>query len=303
MLYNRENISLKKQIIKRVKTILIPYWLLSFIYILIHLALGLLKNSNWQEKLVNDIYYTISGLGIGTLWFLPTIFGAEIIFIFAKKTFKHYREFLAICFVPSVFLCNLIYKHFLNIHKDTYIISVLSDLTCVMFQIIIAVCAMAVGTYIWSFVNLIQKYKYKSICFVACAMLLIAVDISLWRFYIGNDLHLAKITESISYIICTITSVAAVFCFSKVFVHIKCVNEILSYFGKNSFIIMTTHLEYRMVDLSEFIAISLFGTSLLCKLLSLPILCIVEVIICIIVNKTFLKKIFGMGCQIKSGTN
>ena len=247
------------------------------------------KNDAWHENLVYDVYRTLSGLGIGTLWFLPTLFGAELIFLFMKKYIPYYRCILSFCVVPAVLVSEVIFRNYLYFNGDTLV----TDLVRIILQIIIAVCSMALGTYMWEFISFIQNKKYATICFAVMAIIFIVIDVSLWNMYRGNDLHLAKITNGISYIICTYVSIMAVFGISKIVVQFNWLCNAMGYLGKNSIIIMTTHFEYKMVVLSQFISVSLFGPGILCKLVSLPILCLIEVVICFVVNKTFVRKIYG----------
>lgn len=75
--------TIKEHIEKRKETLLKPYLWFSLIFILFDLIL-VLFNLMDRHSLLRDLYKTITLRGIGTLWFLPALFGGELIFIYIR---------------------------------------------------------------------------------------------------------------------------------------------------------------------------------------------------------------------------
>lgn len=77
-------ISVKELCKKRWRSLGIPYLWFSFLIIVFDLILLIIGYYDWNF-ILREIYKTLTLRGIGTLWFLPALFGGEIIFIFLKN--------------------------------------------------------------------------------------------------------------------------------------------------------------------------------------------------------------------------
>lgn len=110
--------------------------------------------------------------------------------------------------------------------------------------------------------------------------------------YSGNDLHLAKMINMYGYYVCAFLSVAAVLCFSVCISKLKIFSHILSFVGRNSLIIMTTHLEYPVISSVLLSFLKWSNNILVIKVGAYFSVCIIEILICIIVNKTLLQGIY-----------
>lgn len=65
---------------KRLYSLVIPYGVYSLLAILAHLAFAAVRHQGMLEALRGDIFLTITLRGIATLWFLPTLLLAELLF-------------------------------------------------------------------------------------------------------------------------------------------------------------------------------------------------------------------------------
>ena len=113
-----------------------------------------------------------------------------------------------------------------------------------------------------------------------------------YKYYEGNDMHYLKIFNAPAFAICTFSGIIAVLCISCVVARVPYLKNMLAYFGKNSLIVMTTHLEYRVVHLAVFICSCLRDNDEFTRFLIFVTLCILEWLICIIVNNTKIRNLY-----------
>lgn len=76
-------------IIKHAKSLMVPYFGYSFIVIAYNILVGLMKGSSgpdMYQKFLLQAYTTFSLRGISALWFLPSLFIAQVIFIMVIKS-------------------------------------------------------------------------------------------------------------------------------------------------------------------------------------------------------------------------
>lgn len=101
---NSSNRTMKELIQKRWKQLGIPY--LWWTLIILAFDFILLLCGYYDSKFIGrEIYKTITFRGIGTLWFLPALFGGEIVWYWLKRQNK-------IIIILLVFLVTLLYQYF-----------------------------------------------------------------------------------------------------------------------------------------------------------------------------------------------
>jgi fucose 4-O-acetylase-like acetyltransferase len=109
-----DTVSFKKMIVKKVRTLLLPYFLFAFISFLYWFFIGknygddILQKHNATQYLTG-IFLAIPSkeyLGFNLpVWFLPSLFCTEILFYFGKKIFKQYSFIIFIfCFGLGILL-------------------------------------------------------------------------------------------------------------------------------------------------------------------------------------------------------
>lgn len=109
------NRSLKELIKKRWKQLGIPYlWWTAIILVFDFILLGF---GYYDIRYIGtEIYKTITLRGIGTLWFLPALFGGELIWHWLKKQNKAWIILFAIAFT---FLYRYLYAHIFENETET----------------------------------------------------------------------------------------------------------------------------------------------------------------------------------------
>ena len=83
-----EEKDLKEIVRKRFRSIMIPYFWFSLIYIFIVLYSLLISKVVPLKTLFIQLWYVLGMYGMNVLWFLPAIFAAEIMFVYITQRFK-----------------------------------------------------------------------------------------------------------------------------------------------------------------------------------------------------------------------
>lgn len=304
LLYRKEVKSLKVEIKSKAISLLIPYILLSIIYIIVWGIYWLLFNQEEAAKLiVKSFYLAFSGMGIGTLWFLPTLFGSCLLFLNVKNYgHKHGRLLLALLLIPELFVCQVLNNHGMIgcLHKS--VVGLFFNEMCLVFQILIAASLMALGTFLWEIFDCLKTARYSFVYIALITVLSELTNLLFFELYSGNDLHLARITSTVGYLICVPAGTVFVMGLSIIINRIGFFKQVFTYLGKNSLVIMTTHKEYKIVEVSQYLIGTFWGAIVLRKILTFQLLCLIELVICMVVNKSFLKRIFNWR-MIKSETD
>ena len=89
---------------KRLYSLVIPYGVYSLLAILAHLAFAAVRHQGIREALGGDIFLTITLRGIATLWFLPTLLLAELLFAAIRPESRCRAVKLLLCILMPVLL-------------------------------------------------------------------------------------------------------------------------------------------------------------------------------------------------------
>lgn len=109
-----KDIPINEMLAKRWKQLGIPYVWWTTVIILFDVVLCLLGFMEIQI-LMQEVYKFFVLRGIGTLWFLPALFGGELIWYFIKKQNK---KWLTISSILLVLFYNSLYYHFFGDKTD-----------------------------------------------------------------------------------------------------------------------------------------------------------------------------------------
>lgn len=212
-LFNYSNVkSLKEFINKKAKAYLIPYMTFSIInisgyYLLSGLSLIALKN---------NLLDTIKFCGIGALWFLPVLFSAEAIFIFCKINNKK--------FIYSVLIFIVVSGIALSIWILTR-----SFIALILIRSMIALIFITIGYFLYNIIQNLDLKWYQIIMITSLTIILARMNgyVDLWGIQFNNILL---------YFINSILGSLNIIFISK-----KLTNRLLSFWGRNTLIIMATH--------------------------------------------------------------
>lgn len=95
-----------KDIVKRkFRSIMIPYFWFSLIYILIVLYSLLITKVVPLKTLFIQLWYVLGMHGMNVLWFLPALFASEVLFLFITQRFKGKKAVFIILGLSVVAMC------------------------------------------------------------------------------------------------------------------------------------------------------------------------------------------------------
>lgn len=274
---------------KKIKAIIWPYFTLSILYILIKGILNL-------SIPINDIYYTVTFLGIGTLWFFPTLFLGELICIVILKKSKNNYYIFPILTIMSIFIGYLFTKYNITgsmyLDKSDILKSTVLNLIIVIMQSIICASYIGLGGTLQ---YLIQKFKLlkdnRCIHFILGIILLIINYVVAYN--VNDNLRFVTINHPIRYLFCSCIGALGILNIAYSIENIKYISDFFSWLGRNSIIIMTTHLEYNIVNLGYwFVSLMSISNTYLFSIIMFIFILIIEAFIICVINNTKLRVLY-----------
>lgn len=244
--------------------ILYPYFTFSaFVLIKDLLKCILIEKKIISELLVNDFIKFFLFEGYGTLWFLPIMFFAEVLFLkkFKNSNYKTTRYILKM----SILLLIILLLNKLSIFKY-------------FTKIFISLLFLSVGYLLERTKNLFQK---EINIVILLLILLIFIPFSILNGKV--DMHYCIYNNLLLYIIISlINSIIIILLFKNLKLNIKA----LEFFGKNSLIIMITHSVLPIVSVSSFVK-KVFDNLIISNALTFIFTLIFEVVIIFLTNRYF----------------
>lgn len=279
---------------KRLNSLIKPYIILSLLYILVYTVVGLITET--PINIVRNLYLFVSFSGIGTLWFLPTFFIASVCFYFILHKFKNLGLILLeVLFIALSVLAQKLTQKGICGNLRLNFKGVFINAFVLLLQIFIVAGFIAIGYHFGLLIKKVEEkfsLVFQNLFYSVLGIGFLIISCLLNKYYAGNDLHNLNIKNTAGFIVCTVLGGIAIIFISKVISKIKFF-KLFEYCGINSLIIMTTHLEYHVIDL----AILLVGMALpliwLSKFLIFILVVVIELILCFVINKVpILRSIF-----------
>lgn len=238
---------------KRIKGILIPYVFFSIFSIIVF---AIVNDFN-REVFVQNVKATICGVGIDTLWFLPALFFGEVIFFVLRNLLKNKY---VICIISAIIytLGNFMMKDY--------------GLICLFLgRICIAVGFIMIGNYT---MNLIRKRNMPWYGLIVIAIF----SVILSKINGLVDLNNLVFNNHILYLINSLIGTYLILEISKLID----IDEI-TYWGRNTLIVMATHLNIIYILFNKILGIHSFGY--VTGMIVFVLLLAVERIIIYVVNR------------------
>lgn len=220
---------------KRLRQLGKPYlWfgLLILLFDLIWYCFGLMS----FHILGREIYKFITLRGIGTLWFLPVLFGGEILFCFIKKSQRPWL-YGSLLFIITIIIGYIYYTNWTPLLGNHVMYQLIDSpirpivMTLGAWPVIMA--GYQISRRYSNFINTTRKW-------ITAIIGIVLLIISIW-FVIYPPFHIYYINGFISNILPVIG-------FMGIFVLISrsWIGSFFKYWGKNSLILMCTHFSITM---------------------------------------------------------
>lgn len=235
---NKTSVSVRECIKKRLRSLILPYLYFSLIIIAFDTILVLLGFYD-KMQIVKDIFMTITLRGIGTLWFLPSLFIGEVIFHTFKINGNH--KSILVKGAISVVIAIIISIIVTNLNNGGLIFDILSTPFIVIAKGLFAVTFIILGYYFNYFHEKFRnKYEKKQLLSIGFISLIFGFLLS--QFNIMTDINHAVIGNPLLYLVCGIfSSVGWILTTECVSNKGNIILRISKFYGKNSLIVMLTH--------------------------------------------------------------
>lgn len=273
---------------RKARSLLLPYAFFSVIYLLIELCRIWIKGTDEWGNLFRQFFQSVCLQGISVLWFFPALFLAETGFVLIRKRSNHV---ITIIFLPILMLVafRLTAKAhiFFFAHTEELGLSLLFDVVSMLLRGIFCIGFVGVGYYIGLILEGHRIPRLAEIC--------VSIGALIGLFFVTNteavvDLRYMFLGKGSIFLLTSILGSIGVLFLSRFLGHFaSCpLYKAGKYFGANSMLIMVTHLEFRVLNISIKLASPicspLQNNTVFC-LLIVAFVCIFEIIIIEIVKR------------------
>lgn len=147
LLFHRGDVNkdLKELTKKRFKGIMIPYFWFSFFYMTVVFYAFFMKTV-LVDTVYQNLFYVFSTYGMNVLWFLPTIFFAEILFIYIKKKCESDKKVVGVVAVLGAVGLASAYA-MTKLTYDTTLLERMHELLTALLRPLVAITFVAIGYY------------------------------------------------------------------------------------------------------------------------------------------------------------
>lgn len=290
---NNQLSSFKELFIKKSKSLMYPYMTFSLITIIFWFLTGIIRRS--FNGLLSMSVLTITFLGYSSLWFLPCYFISELTFIYIMKKSSKMNCFFCILGISIITILSSIFNlsEYMGIFSPIYYF---------IGRILVGLNYIFIG---YSFNQLrmkLQFIKKKYLCIIGLFMILVNIFTSQLNSVV--DVHYYLIGNPFLFYFNGIIGAYGMILLSECIFY---KSNFLGYCGKNSIIILITHLPLPVVKIISII-IHMFSLNVYANYILIFVFCVIsEVLIVFIINKylPFLIKIdkFPIIMRCNNGTN
>lgn len=236
------DIKVKEYATKKIKKFFYPYFTFSGIYIL-YLLIKFIFGVEDIIKIIKISLNTVFLFGYGPAWFLPTLCFSEIFCVILMKNKDKRKRFyfvIIICIIWTIIWANLLQLEF---WQNNIILDFLNKCINLITRTIIGTFFIILG-YLYHEKKYIIN-KIPAILFII--VLLLNVYISQINSQI--DLHFCIINNIILFFYLAFSSSISIIRILECYFNTR--NNIITFFGENSLIIMLTHFTFPVMSVCD----------------------------------------------------
>lgn len=294
--------------IKKAKGILIPYMWFSIIYVPIDI-MNLYIHHIDEHTFVQNILDSCTFAGISVMWFLPALFIAEIVAVYIIRKISEVKTKLdsrILTFFAGVLTMAIAYaawtfiRPYYDAYSYSYILGTLLGFIRVILRGLVMSTHVINGFITFSIIKEVEeKYlsakgnEQKAILSlkgysIALGVILLVINMGLCMKNGAVDNHFLTLNNAFLYYICATLGSYAIIFISKGLDSIKPVD----YLGRNSLIIMATHLQCYLLYAGILVAIAIDAyvtraKSYVYMFNSVLFTMLFELIVIVVINKFF----------------
>lgn len=267
---------------RKVRNLLLPYAFFSVAYIVIELCRILIKGSNEWGQLFRQIFQSLCLQGVSVLWFFPALFIAEVLFIIIRKTCNHLLTLLSLPILMLVSFRLTAKVHvFFFAHTDDLGLCLLFDVVSMLLRGIFCIGLVGAGYYLGL---VLEGRKVPVPVDVALSVGALTVV-----FFVTDanglvDLRYMFLGKLGMFLLGGILGSVGVLLLCRILARFPVgpIYNTARYFGINSMLIMVTHLDFHVLNVSikiaALITASLQNNVVFC-VLTVVLVCIFEILI------------------------
>jgi len=243
----------------KARRMMLPYFLYSVAGILIYIVYYLLTGRDGGfPTVISDIVQTLTLYGFSVMWFLPAIFGAELLFILLLKK-KKLPAALTVILAAIAMILNIHLENANALYGTETVFSVFHLIAVMLLRIPVCASFVAAGYYIaklWDKPAHLGPAIFGRLTIPADIFIgidLIGLTAVLSRLNGVTDLHFLIFNNVVFYYLAAISGSFGLILLCKALEGAAALPplKLLSYFGKNSLIIMVTHLNFYVLLCAE----------------------------------------------------
>lgn len=245
---------------RKARGIIIPYLWFSLAYFIIDIAnVYIIKNIDLHTFIVDTIS-SVTFYGMSVLWFLPAIFLANIGFLFLKKNFPDYIN--AVLLIAIALFSYFIQKKISGVydsHADSLLITSLINFVRVFLRASIGMSFVGYAYYIriLSEKFLLNRFDFESvkvrIIEAVCGIIMLLINIYLSTVNGAVDMHYIILNNVLLYYLGAFLGCYGIILILRSLPAIR----IITYYGRNSLIVMACHVNFYILYASLRIALKI----------------------------------------------
>lgn len=232
---------------RKLRSIMLPYIIFSLLSFVIEGSRLALKGLEEWDIVFRQLYQSLCLQGVSTLWFLPALFISELVFVKIRKKCKNSWTIVSVSvIVIIVAFLNRLEQDVYQLHAESLKWGLLHDILSMLLRNLFCIGLVAGGYYVGKY--LLPKIRHIWQAFSAMLFfgMVMCLTIPLnW----GVDLRFMNLGSLPLFLTGAVSGTLFVLFFSRLLeaVPFQGVWRPLAYYGRNSMIIMVTHMDFRVL--------------------------------------------------------
>lgn len=232
---------------KKLRSIMIPYAVFSVLSFCVEGGRVALKGLDQWDVVFRQLFQSLCLQGVSTLWFLPALFMSEMLFLGIRKNSSHAGTAIISGILTVVAsLLNTFEKSIYGMHGGELFWELLHDVCSMLIRNVFCVGLVMTGYYTAKlFLGKELKRGWIFFAFLLCCVTAV-LSISVTT---GVDLRFMQLHFLPLYLLAAISGSLTVILGCRLLeqVPISPLHRIMEYYGKNSLIVMVTHMDFRVL--------------------------------------------------------
>ncbi|MCR4684625.1 MAG: acyltransferase family protein [Lachnospiraceae bacterium] len=246
---NEDALPFKTILTKKSHGILIPYFWFSLLYLVIDIFNVCFGKITRPDFIKNQIA-SVTFYGSSVLWFLPALFLAEIGFLFLHKKLPKYISIPLILLLAILAYClELSVRPVYEASSDALLITTLIDFLRVFLR---GALFMSFVCFAFHLYPLLTKGERFSILQLIAGIVFFVLNLALSQINGCVDTHFLKLNNVPLFYLCAVLGSVSLILICKN-LSPKYLGPLM-FFGKNSLVVMTTHLNTYILYFAQLIA-------------------------------------------------